>query len=270
MKYDDMYWGFAYMTMETMLIIGHPGHEIRCHGWMARLRPEVHVLTSGGGASRAGRTESTRRTVETAGARCGKLFGDFSDHEIYAFLLGADHTPLVTWTAALAAEIRRQEPRLLVTDMVEGYNSSHDLLAYLVDVAVTHAAAAGAKPTEVRSQPLIGRPDQAWEGRLRPVETLMLNNEEYERKMEAARGYPELSAEVELALLETGAEAFRCEAFYAMPRGEALLDALPSFPPYYETYGEEQVRRGKYSQVIRHREHLKPFVATVRRRLGIG
>jgi hypothetical protein len=97
-----------------------------------------------------------------------------------------------------------------------------------------------------------------------------LSDEEYERKMEAARGYPELRAEVELALHETGADAFRCEAFYATPQGEALLDALPSDPPYYETYGEEQVRRGKYAQVIRHREHLRPLVAAVRRRLGMG
>ncbi len=252
-----------------MLIIGHPGHEIRCHGWMARHRPEVHVLTSGGGASLSGRTESTRRVVEATGARCGALFGQFSDHEIYAFLLDGNAAPLAEWTAALAAEIRRQEPGLMVTDMTEGYNSGHDLLAYLVDVAVLHATASGAKPPALRSQPLMGKPEQAWEGRLRPTETLRLNDEEYERKMEAARGYPELRTEVELALRETGVDAFRCEAFYATPQGEALLDFLPSSPPYYETYGEEQVRRGKYGQVIRHREHLRPFVAAVRRKLGM-
>lgn len=256
--------------MDTMLIVGHPGHEIRCHGWMSRHKPEVHVLTSGGGASKTGRTASTRRTVEAAGARCGSLFGTFADQEVYGFMLNCDAGPLADWAETVATMIAGQPPAVLVTDMVEGYNSSHDLLAYLVDAAVTKAATLGGGRPRILCQPLMGRPDQAWQGRLKPSEVLNLDEAEYAAKLKAAGAYPELHTEVEHALRESGPDAFRTEAFYEAPTGETLLTALPEVKPHYETFGEEQVRRGKYAHVIRHREHLVPLARAVRRRMGVG
>ena len=256
--------------MNTMLIIGHPGHEIRCHGWMSRHRPVVHVLTSGGGASKAGRTESTRKTVERAGARCGRLFGSFTDQEVYGFMLRGEAGPLAEWAEAIATEIAGCSPTTVITDMVEGYNSSHDLLAYLVDAAVEKAAEHGGFRPRILCQPLMGRPDQAWQGRLKPTEVLTLDDAAYAAKLEASGAYPELKSEVEHALRESGPAAFRTEAFYVAPSGEPLLTALPDPTPYYETFGEEQVRRGKYDRVIRHQEHLLPLARAVRRRMGLG
>jgi len=256
--------------MNTMLIIGHPGHEIRCHGWMSRHRPVVHVLTSGGGAPKAGRTESTRKTVEGAGARCGRLFGSFADQEIYAFMLKGEAGPLATWAESIASEIAGCSPTTIITDMVEGYNSSHDLLAYLVDAALTKAAEHGGFRPKVLCQPLMGRPDQAWQGRLKPTDILTLDEDAYAAKLDAAGAYPELKSEVEHALRESGPDAFRTEAYYETPRGETLLTTLPDPKPYYETFGEEQVRRGKYAHVIRHQEHLLPLARAVRRRMGLG
>ncbi len=255
--------------MHTMLVIGHPGHEIRCHGWMSRCRPIVQVLTSGGGASRTGRIESTRRTVQEAGAACGRLFGSYSDHEVYAFMLAGEAGGLADWAEALAIEIVGHRPTTLVTDMVEGYNTSHDLLAYLVDAAVAKAARLAGVRTRVLCQPLVGRPDQAWQGRRKPSELLALDEATYAAKLSAAGAYPELKAEVEQALRETGPEAFRTEAFYDAPSGESLLTTLPDPTPYYETFGEQQVRRGKYNHVIRHKEHLIPLARDVRRRMGL-
>lgn len=253
-----------------LLIIGHPGHEVRCHGWMSRHRPLTLVLTSGGGASKAGRAASTRTVVEAAGARCSALFGNFSDQEVYGCMLRGDADPLAEWTGEAARLIAAQRPDLILTDMVEGYNSSHDLLAYLVDAAVAKAVTLGWKAPRVLAQPLMGRPDQAWQGKLRPVETIELDEAELTRKLAAAEGYPELRAEVEHALRELGPAAFRQECLYATETGEALLRSLPEPTPFYEKFGEEQVRRGKYAHVIRHRGHLVPLALAVRARLGIG
>ena len=40
---------------------------------------------------------------------------------------------------------------------------------------------------------------------------------------------------------------------------------LPLFaaPPYYETYGEQQVAAGRYPQVIRLGEHVAPIAAAL-------
>lgn len=257
-------------STSAMLIVGHPGHEVRCHGWMARNRPLVLVLTSGGGSCKVGRTASTRRVIEETGARCGALMGDFSDTEVYAFMRDRNPGPLAEWTEQAARIIAERRPATVLTDMVEGYNPSHDLLAYLTHLAVERAAAIGWRPERLFCQPLEGRPESAWNGRRRPEITLRLGEGELASKLAAARSYPELAHEVERALAEHSAEAFRTECLYATPGGEALLAELPEPRPFYEIHGERQVAAGKYASVIRHGEHLVPLARSIAARLRLA
>ena len=254
----------------SLLVIGHPGHEIRCHGWLSRHRPTVVVLTSGGGGSKSGRLASTRRVIDKAGAVAAPLFGDFSDHEVYGFMLRQEPAQLTAWTANLAELIRKESPDVILTDMVEGYNSSHDLTAYLVAIAAEKAGALSGLSPQVLCQPLEGSPDQAWSGRLRPHLTLELTDEEFRRKMADAHAYAELAAEVAAALHQTPAHAFRKEHLYLPAPADALLEALPQEIPFYETYGEQQVANGKFAEVIRHRRHILPLVRAIRRALEVA
>src|SRR4051794_29308473 len=50
------------------LVVAHPGHELRVHGWIEAVRPLVHVLTDGSGSSGRSRLESTRRVLGPTGA----------------------------------------------------------------------------------------------------------------------------------------------------------------------------------------------------------
>jgi LmbE family N-acetylglucosaminyl deacetylase len=253
----------------SMLVIGHPGHEIRCHAWLNRHRPTVVVMTSGGGASKPGRIASTLRVIERAGATASPLFGNFSDHEVYGFMLRQEAGKLGAWTRQLSELIRQERPAVILTDMVEGYNSSHDLTAYLVASAVEMTHGSQITPPLVLCQPLDGRPDQAWNGRLRPHTTLALTDAEFRRKMEDARTYAELAAEVADTLRQTPAEAFRQECLYLPAEADALLESLPGEVPFYETFGEQQVAQGKFAEVIRHKRHLVPLVRTIRHDLGL-
>ena len=65
----------------TLLVIGHPGHELRSYEWMRKTRPTVLVLTDGGGAKNHPRIERTRGVVTQAGAVAGQLFGTFTDRD---------------------------------------------------------------------------------------------------------------------------------------------------------------------------------------------
>lgn len=258
------------MGKAPLLIIGHPGHEIRCHGWMCRERPRVEVLTTGGGASKAGRLASTKKIVEQAGARLGETLPTFSDHEIYNYLLTQDFEPLTTWTRGVAQIILTEQPDFLLTDMVEGYNTSHDLVACLVALSVELAGKRGWVVPQVFCQPLMGRPDLAWGGKLSPAITLELNSKEFSEKMAAAQNYPELVEEVKKALEENTAASFKKECFYKPADSKNILTSLPEAVPFYETYGELQVSRGKFKDVIRHSEHLVPFVQKVHAKLGLS
>jgi hypothetical protein len=253
----------------TMLVIGHPGHEIRCHGWMSRHRPTVVVLTSGGGASKAGRIASTRRIVERAGATASALFGDFSDHEIYGFMLKQEAGPLSAWTMDLSELIHKQRPALILTDMVEGYNPGHDLTAYLVAAAVEKSQGGPACSPQILCQPLEGPPDQAWNGRLRAHASLRLTDTEFFRKMADAADYAELAAEVAGALRHTPSDEFKTECLYLPAPDDDLLETLPDETPFYERFGEQQVADGKFTEVIRHRRHLLPLIREIRRNLTL-
>lgn len=258
------------MGKVPLLIIGHPGHEIRCHGWMSRVKPRVQVLTTGGGASKTGRLASTQKIIELTGASLGETLPTFSDHEIYGFLLDQNVEPLTQWTEGVAQVIYNDRTEFLLTDMVEGYNSSHDLVAYLTVLAVERAAALGWSVQQVLCQPLMGRPDRAWEGKLSPDITLELNDEEFSQKIIAAQDYPELVEEVKKAIADNTAESFRKECFYKPASSQDILKKLPQPVPFYETFGELQVSRGKFKNVIRHTDHLVPFAKKVRAALGLN
>jgi len=66
------------------LVIAHPGHELRVHGWLEKARPLVFVLTDGSGRSGLPRLNSTRKVLLDAGAKTGPIFGRFTDAETYA------------------------------------------------------------------------------------------------------------------------------------------------------------------------------------------
>ncbi|HUE39393.1 MAG TPA: hypothetical protein VMR29_07805 [Candidatus Binatia bacterium] len=42
-------------------VVAHPGHELRVHHWMERVRPVVCVLTNGSGASGCSRIRYVTR-----------------------------------------------------------------------------------------------------------------------------------------------------------------------------------------------------------------
>ena len=78
------------------------------------------------------------------------------------------------------------------------------------------------------------------------------------RKLQAARGYPELKSEVEGALRRFGTEPFRTECLWPVDLGDAYgFD--PETIPYYESYGAQRVADGAYQHVVRFREHVKPL-----------
>src|SRR5262245_62950864 len=75
----------------SALVIAHPGHELRVHGWLEQTRPLVFVLTDGSGGAGRPRIDSTARVLERVGAKPGAIFGRFADRELYAAILAGDH-----------------------------------------------------------------------------------------------------------------------------------------------------------------------------------
>ena len=88
-------------TSCSALIIAHPGHEIRVHGWLELARPFVFVLTDGSGHSGKSRLDSTTKVLKKVNAKQGNIYGRFSDKQVYAAILNRDFDLFIRLTVEL-------------------------------------------------------------------------------------------------------------------------------------------------------------------------
>ena len=241
----------------AMLVVGHPGHELRVHGWLESARPVVMVLTDGSGNTGVSRLASTAAVVSRAGARPGSVFGRLTDAALYRALLDRDTVLFTGLAGELADAIVRDRIRVVAGDDAEGFNPTHDVCRLLVDTAVRRAEESAGVPIVNVAFDLMDAPDRTAVARPGPVVRVQLDAAALGRKMEAALGYPEMAVEVASARAAWGDEAFRTETFRHVTAGEAWAPADEL--PYYERYGAERVRAGIYRDVIRYDQHMRPL-----------
>jgi hypothetical protein len=235
------------------LVVAHPGHELRVHGWLEAVRPYVFVLTDGSGACGRSRLSSTENVLQRAGARTGPIFGRLTDRAAYAAVLAHDASRFLGLAGELADFLVRQRITTVLGDAREGYNPVHDVTRSIIDAAVRMAVARG---HAVRNFDfLVVGMDEA-----RPVDVRMaLDAAALARKLEAARGFTELESEVTESLARWGPAAFGVECLRPVPMG-ACTAADRDPPPLYERFGEERVADGRYESVLRYDEHVLPLV----------
>jgi AcrR family transcriptional regulator len=237
------------------LIIAHPGHELRVHGWLEQARPRTFVLTRGDGPDRPSRLASTRKIVAAAGASEGTIFGRFEDREIYDAVIRRNDSFFIGLLDELVTALVALDVEYVVGDAEEGYNPSHDVCRYLTTAAAVMSSRATGRVVRDFDVLLVGPPDVGPVYRRHEAISVKLDDAAFNRKLQSAFEYVELREEVERALQQNGAEAFRTEWLRPVERGTAP----PAVPPYYEEYGERQVASGRYADVIRYRTHVLPL-----------
>ncbi len=268
------------------LVIAHPGHELRVHGWLETTRPTVCVLTDGSGRKGRSRLGSTDRILEAAGARPAPVYGPFSDGEFYAAVLEHERSPFIRLLEELAATLVRERVELVAGDAEEGYNPSHDICRLLVNAAVRLVNCTTDARIRNYDFTLVGPPGCCPEHLRADSIRLDLDDAAFARKLSAAHNYPELRAEVEAALSGAGSAGFREHPDLARQTGQEFNGvcandfrvewlrpvAAEGFGPsrlgvrerpFYEAYGERQVQAGHYKRVLRYREHVLPLAAAL-------
>jgi hypothetical protein len=249
----------------ALLVVAHPGHELRVHGWLELAKPEVWVLTDGGGRTGIGRLGSSRAVIERAGARTGPVFGAFTDQEAYRLLLSGEVEPVARLVERLADRLAAEEAVYVVGDALEGFNPVHDLCRVVVDAATVRVERRTGRQVDSFDFPLEAAPDTP--GGDGEDLRLPLDEAAVARKIAAAQGYPEMAAEVAHALTSHGQAAFAVERLRPVAALRPLAAQLPR-PPLYERFGEERVAAGSYRQVLRFAEHFAPYAAALIEGLG--
>lgn len=263
----------------SLLVIAHPGHELRVHGWLETARPDVWVITDGSGRSENSRINSTSRILEATGSRQGRVYGDMTDAFLYEAVLNFDHQHFTNLVDDLATYLIEADIDCVAGDAEEGYNPAHDACRLVINAAVQLVRRTSQKQIDnydftLTSSPFRSSNHSRW---------FHLDNSAFERKISAARNYPELKQEVEAAL--EGAELFegnpelnrqkhetfgelepndfRSECLRPIDGQDVSTASFNGHQPFYEIYGEKQVNAGHYKRVLRYREHMVPLAAAL-------
>jgi hypothetical protein len=260
----------------ALLVVAHPGHELRVHGWLEKAHPDVWVITDGSGRTNRSRLDSTTRVLEATGAVPGPVYGQFSDADLYNAVVNFDHRCFTQLVDQLVAALTRDRIDLIAGDAQEGYNPAHDICRLVVNAAVRFVRNKSMNQIANYDFTLVGSPDNCSE-----EHSLRLNLDDaaFARKLSSARNYPELQAEVESALHGvdhqnfrkhpelaqrvrsdfgiTDVNHFRVECLRRVNSASTL--ATNGDAPFYEVYGERQVKAGHYKHVLRYREHMLPL-----------
>jgi hypothetical protein len=273
-------------SARSVLVVAHPGHELRVHGWLEIARPIVCVITDGSGRTKHSRIDSTTVVLEAAGCAIGPIYGVMTDQDLYAAMLDFDHAPFIRIVDRLAAMMLAEEIEYVAGDAEEGYNPAHDVCRLMVNAAVAIANRAREEPVKNFDFTLIGPAANCVGVERSRTIYLQLEKEALARKLAAARNYPELKAEVEAALDGAGSVGSQQHpdlahrvglSFAAVSPGEFAVEclrpvesdfALPARSAadtsFYELYGEKQVSAGHYTRVLRFCEHMLPLAAAIK------
>jgi hypothetical protein len=239
----------------SLLVVGHPGHELMVHGWLETDRPLVMVLTDGSAQTGVSRVPSTAALLAQAGATPGSIFGRFTDVEFYRALLDHQTAVFADLAEELADAICHHQIAIVTGDDAEGFNPTHDVCRLIIDAAVRAVRGRGRSVVNTAFA-LMDAPGRT----MRPAgdsSSLRLNDAALQRKLAAALAYREMAAEVAAARSHRGDEAFRIETFRHV--GEQEIWAPVDAPPDYERYGRKRVEEGVYPEVICYEQHLRPL-----------
>jgi len=216
------------------LVVAHPSHELRIHGWLEQARPYVCILTDGGGRSGEPRLSRTTEVLDRTGATQGTIYGRLTDLEVYAAILNGDSELFAALVEELCDAFVAEQIEYVVGDAAEGYSVAHDICRTMIGAAVDLAEYKHGRTIANFDFLVVGRPEasQNYE-----AITIHLDDDAFARKIDAARAYsPKLARDVEAAL---GGEPFQGVRRFSEPQlaGEvdvevstALLDALEPHP----------------------------------------
>lgn len=248
------------MSKKAALIIGHPGHELRIFRFLEHFQPRVYVLTDGSGYNLQSRLDKTAKII--AEARCvpSEIMGRFTDRTLYDLILKKDEAPLISLFNEIVEDLAYHDIDMVMGDALEGFNPTHDLCRYLINSAVMVLDNAG-QPMSNYDFLLDGPPGYCPEDLRDQASWMNLEEDDLQRKIQAAENYPEIARDVNIAIEKFGYEPFKKECLRPVVNNETLRNW--QIEPMYEVYGKQRVASGKYSKMITFKEHMQPLGNTL-------
>ncbi len=183
------------------LVIAHPSHELRVHGWLQTSTPSVFVITDGSGRAGEPQLQSTTKVLKDVGADLGSIYGRVGDADVYNTFLKRDFSFFIGIAEELAEAFRRQEIEYVVADSDEGYSPTHDVCRLLTNAAVEIVRRTTQRQIANFDFAVVGSPEECPDMIRKQAVWIHLDDEAFARKVAAARAYnARLALDIEAAL----------------------------------------------------------------------
>ncbi|MDX8481246.1 hypothetical protein RFN28_22690 [Mesorhizobium sp. VK24D] len=231
--------------LENVLVLAHPGHELRIHHWLEREKPRVYLLTDGSGGRQMARTRYSRDLVEAAGATPGAVFGDIPDAVWYEALLAQNSDFFIDVLTKIHMDLASAKNLQIVSDAVDGYNPMHDL-AYAYGRALTALLKKTAKVARHLCSAAV--PNVAGAVELE----IQLDRAARARKVAAVENYAPLADEAR-RILERDPQCFDRERLISQH-----FDWNGPWAPEWELIGKQRVAAGIYRRCISYKDNVQP------------
>ena len=188
-------------SARAALVVAHPSHELRVHGWLKETKPYVCVLTDGGGRNSDVRLPQTSQVLERACARQGTIYGRLTDLDVYAAILNHDADLFAGMAEELARIFAAERIDYVVGDAAEGYSVAHDICRIMIGIAIELAQQVHGHEIKNFDFNLVGPPDECPAELRDQALWYNLDDDAFAQKVKAALDYtPKLAADVEAAL----------------------------------------------------------------------
>ena len=246
------------------LVIAHPAHEIRVFHWLSRVRPHTYILTQG---SRSG-ADSTRRLaserlIEAQGATIAKTWGSVWDRDLYDMLLTSEYAAVLRWADELAADFIARDVDLVVADNWQHYNVAHDLTYVIALLATERAGRVLGRKITLVTYPVVPAALTPSAPSALIAADIRLPDAAAAAKNTAIAQIPGIASESADIDSAEGVDAYLFETFHhALPLEEVLQ--TPRETPLYEVFGEQRVRAGIYTEIVRWPHLLRACEALVK------
>lgn len=246
-----------------VLILGHPGHELRVFHWVETVKPRVYLLTKGARRNGHYRIQSTTDLLEKYHVPRGSLYGPWGSQEIYGLILDKRYDVFCSMVDELVSDLKDLPVEFLAGDATEGYCTTHDICRLMIGAVGAILRRGYGKDFPIYAFPLMGRPDACPGIQSAPVIRLPLDDQAWKRKYDAAKQYSELAGEVDNAINSVGEAAFHAECLWETTVDDGY-DGPPESPPYYETYARKQIDNGRYEEIILYEKHIRPLAEALK------
>jgi len=191
---------FLSYPARAAMVVAHPSHELRLHGWLEKARPYVCVLTDGAGRSGESRLRQTSEVLANAGARQGAIYGRLTDAQVYSAILDGNAELFARLVAELAQVFVDEQIEYVVGDAAEGYNVTHDICRPIIGAAVNVAEQEYGHRVANFDFLVVGPPAECPDELRDRAMWLQLDDQAFERKVQAVLDYsPALATDVEAA-----------------------------------------------------------------------